>query len=299
VRLVGLAQRDALERAEGVAGRERARGGGDQGIHGARLTRGARACAIGTCVTTGRHARGGRGEPGLTRKALARVEHLPARLPVSAGMAEQLHREGFVEVWLFPNDGRFALKALAWGAAPKRGLSGIRRRATRARRLENERMALLTVLLALAFESSLAALLALATPCPGHAAAPTDPAPLATRFHCPASLVQQPVADGLPPGWVVHGPAGELRLQRAAFYDGDPVGLGTLAPDSTRRSGFIETSTWSFADGDSARVWLGCLYRNATAVVARPLPGGLHQCTTVLRLTSLGEPSDTLEVQCR
>ena len=52
-------------------------------------------------------------EPGLTRKALASVEHLAEALPVSAGMSEQLHREGFVEVWLFQNDGRFALKTLA------------------------------------------------------------------------------------------------------------------------------------------------------------------------------------------
>ncbi len=58
-------------------------------------------------------------EPGLTRKALASVEHLASTMPVSAGMSEQLHREGFVEVWLFQNDGRFALKTLA---LPQRGL---------------------------------------------------------------------------------------------------------------------------------------------------------------------------------
>ncbi len=58
-------------------------------------------------------------EPGLTRKALASVEHLGATAPVSGELAEQLHREGFVEVWLFQNDGRFALKTLA---LPQRGL---------------------------------------------------------------------------------------------------------------------------------------------------------------------------------
>ena len=52
-------------------------------------------------------------EPGLTRKAIASVEHLARAMDVSAAMAEQLHREGFVEVWLFQNDGRFALKTLA------------------------------------------------------------------------------------------------------------------------------------------------------------------------------------------
>jgi hypothetical protein len=122
--------------------------------------------------------------------------------------------------------------------------------------------------------------------------------PAATRFHCPARLVQQPVADGLPQGWIVHASAGELPLQRAAFYDGDPVGLGTLAPDSTRRSGLVETSTWRFAGDGSAGVWLGCHYRDATAIVARPLPAGLRQCTTVLRLTPMGDPSEPLSVEC-
>ena len=52
-------------------------------------------------------------EPGLTRKALASVAHLAGAAAVPAGMSEQLHRDGFVEVWLFQNDGRFALKTLA------------------------------------------------------------------------------------------------------------------------------------------------------------------------------------------
>jgi hypothetical protein len=121
----------------------------------------------------------------------------------------------------------------------------------------------------------------------------------AIGFHCPGSLAQQAVVDRLPAGWSVHGPPAEERLQRIAFYDGDPAGLGALAPDATRRSGLVETSTWTFADGDSARVWLGCLYRDTAAVVARPLPGGLTQCTTVLRLTPLGDPSEAGAVQCR
>jgi protein TonB len=58
-------------------------------------------------------------QPELTRKALASVEHLPRALDVSAPLSEQLRRDGFVEVWLFQNDGRFALKTLA---LPQRGL---------------------------------------------------------------------------------------------------------------------------------------------------------------------------------
>ena len=119
------------------------------------------------------------------------------------------------------------------------------------------------------------------------------------ELQCPATLAQAPVAERLPAGWVVHGAPGELPLQRAAFYDGDPVGLGTRAPDATHRSGLTETSTWRFDAEESTHVWLGCLYRGVTAVVARPLPPGLHQCTAMMRLTSLGDPAGPLSVRCR
>lgn len=137
------------------------------------------------------------------------------------------------------------------------------------------------------------------------AAAPTRAraASTPTDLRCPATLAQMPMADGMPPGWIVHAQPGQWRLQRATFYDGDPVGLATLVPDATHRNGQTETSTWRFgADGvarDSAKVWLACLYRDATAVVTRPLPAGLHQCTTVLRLTPLGDPLEPLSVACR
>ena len=136
---------------------------------------------------------------------------------------------------------------------------------------------------------------------------PPTPTPSTTsELRCPSTLAQSPVAEGVPPGWVLHAPPGQLRLQRAAFYDGDPVGLATLVPDTTHRNGLTETSTWHFeADGeapdarDSAQVWLACLYRDTTTIVARPLPPGLRQCTTVSRLTPLGDPSEAVSVDCR
>ena len=118
------------------------------------------------------------------------------------------------------------------------------------------------------------------------------------ELQCPATLAQAPVAERVPAGWVVQGVPGELPLQRAAFYDGDPVGLAMRPPDATHRSGLVETSTWRFDTTDSAHVWLGCLYRGATAVVARPLPPGLQQCVARLRLTSLGDPAGSLSVRC-
>ena len=58
-------------------------------------------------------------QPELTRKALASVAHLAKTVAMSAEAAEKVRREGFLEVWLFQNDGRFALKTLA---LPQRGL---------------------------------------------------------------------------------------------------------------------------------------------------------------------------------
>ncbi len=58
-------------------------------------------------------------QPELTRKAIASVGHLARTMEMSVTAAEQVHREGFLEVWLFQNDGRFALKTLA---LPQRGL---------------------------------------------------------------------------------------------------------------------------------------------------------------------------------
>lgn len=57
-------------------------------------------------------------QPEMTRKAIDSVEHAPAPTAVPEGLRDELHRNGFVEVWLFESDGRFALKTLA---LPQRG----------------------------------------------------------------------------------------------------------------------------------------------------------------------------------
>ena len=52
-------------------------------------------------------------QPEMTRKALDSVNLLPAPQGLSAETDAELHWKGFVEAWLFQNDGRFALKTLA------------------------------------------------------------------------------------------------------------------------------------------------------------------------------------------
>ena len=58
-------------------------------------------------------------QPEMTRKALDSVAHLQSPTPTPPELREKLHREGFMEVWLFQSDGHFALKTLA---LPQRGL---------------------------------------------------------------------------------------------------------------------------------------------------------------------------------
>jgi hypothetical protein len=130
------------------------------------------------------------------------------------------------------------------------------------------------------------------------AMAPLPALPGAAEIRCPATLSQLPLADSVPAGWIVRSAPGELELQRAAFYEGDPVGMGSLVPDSTHRAGSMETSTYTFASDDSTRFWIGCLYRDVTAVVTRQLPAGLRQCTTRTRLSRMGDPVALLSVRC-
>ena len=53
------------------------------------------------------------------------------------------------------------------------------------------------------------------------------------ELHCPATLAQAPVADGLPAGWVLHGAPAELRLDRAILE------IGTGAWDMRCRNDLI------------------------------------------------------------
>lgn len=57
-------------------------------------------------------------QPDMTRAALESVAKLPAPVGLTPKAQQMLRDEGLVEVWLFQNDGRFALKTLA---KPQRG----------------------------------------------------------------------------------------------------------------------------------------------------------------------------------
>jgi len=52
-------------------------------------------------------------QPELTRKAIASVEQVPPPRDIPDSLRAELRRNGFVEVWLFQSNGRFALKTLA------------------------------------------------------------------------------------------------------------------------------------------------------------------------------------------
>jgi hypothetical protein len=52
-------------------------------------------------------------QPQLTRMAQASVQRLPRPEGLSDDVRRELRERGFVETWLFINDGRFALRSLA------------------------------------------------------------------------------------------------------------------------------------------------------------------------------------------
>ena len=119
-----------------------------------------------------------------------------------------------------------------------------------------------------------------------------------TEIRCPAVITQALTTTGVSDDWVVRGAPAELVPQRAAFYDGDPAALGSLAPESTHRIGSTEISTWNFAGERPASIWIGCLYRDDTTVAARQLPENVRRCTTRMRVTAMGDPTDLLSVTC-
>jgi len=119
----------------------------------------------------------------------------------------------------------------------------------------------------------------------------------ASAIRCPETLAESALADRLPAGWELRSVPGELAVQRAAFYDGDPAGQGTHAPQATRRAGSTETSTYVFA-GDGESAWIGCFYGDTSAVVTRRLPADVRQCVTRTHLSHLGEPLRLLSVDC-
>jgi hypothetical protein len=131
------------------------------------------------------------------------------------------------------------------------------------------------------------------------AAAIGSPAARASAIACPGTLTQSAQPERLPAGWELRSTPGELPLQRVTFYDGDPAGMGTHAPESTRRVGSTETSVYAFSGDESPSAWIGCLYRDATAVVAQRLPAHVRRCTTTTRLSALGDPLAPLSVDCR
>jgi hypothetical protein len=57
-------------------------------------------------------------QPQMTRMAQASVQRLPAPEGLSEEAQKTLRGDGFVETWLFINDGRFALRSLAQPQAP-------------------------------------------------------------------------------------------------------------------------------------------------------------------------------------
>jgi protein TonB len=57
-------------------------------------------------------------QPQMTRLAETSVQRLPAPEGLSEAARKALRDDGFVETWLFINDGRFALRSLALPQAP-------------------------------------------------------------------------------------------------------------------------------------------------------------------------------------
>ena len=93
---------------------------------------------------------------------------------------------------------------------------------------------------------------------------------------CPTTIRVEPQKlASLVAGWsvVANAPAPH-QLKAVAFFDGDPKGGASLAPDRSARL----QQTWEFG-AQSRTYWMTCQYTGTTITLGRPLPKRMTECT--------------------
>jgi hypothetical protein len=85
-------------------------------------------------------------------------------------------------------------------------------------------------------------------------------------------------------GWTSLDEDSPYRLANVTFYDGRPQDHVSLVPDTSRKSGDHETSTWQFSLQSDRRVWIACQYGSTSISLAQELSAGTRACTVVYNL---------------
>jgi hypothetical protein len=84
-------------------------------------------------------------------------------------------------------------------------------------------------------------------------------------------------------GWTVRPLESQRPLRFITLFDGHPSERASLKPDGEPEAP-SNLAKWLFPSG-TKNIWLACHYRDTGAVLIKPLPNDLKQCTATYRRT--------------
>lgn len=101
----------------------------------------------------------------------------------------------------------------------------------------------------------------------------------AESLACPPSItVREELAEQVSEPWSAANDRTPRQLGGAAFFDGPPENLISLAPTKDfPSSGKNRVAEWQFGSGGGP-IWLSCRYIDTGMTLSRPLPGRYHTC---------------------
>jgi hypothetical protein len=103
----------------------------------------------------------------------------------------------------------------------------------------------------------------------------------AQNIVCPDTIsVEQKLSQPVE-GWKGSVETGINRFSNVMFYDGPLEQMASLVPDKQWRKGDKEYATWKLGPKSepNREIWISCQYSGTFAVLSRPLPREVTECT--------------------
>jgi hypothetical protein len=103
----------------------------------------------------------------------------------------------------------------------------------------------------------------------------------AQEIVCPDTISVEQKPGPPVEGWKASVEKGINRFSNVMFYDGPLEQMASLVPDKQWRKGDKEYATWELGPitDPSREIWLSCQYSGTLAVLSRPLPRDVAECT--------------------
>jgi hypothetical protein len=95
---------------------------------------------------------------------------------------------------------------------------------------------------------------------------------------CPGALTTKQEAMSVPGGFTATVDLKPSPFMGLTFFDGDPKGEASLAPDEEKHVGDTIVSTWAFPPGNSRGNYLQCAYFGTSVALQRKLDPMISKC---------------------